>query len=50
MGVVDLVRGPWRRRVAAEIPPARVVDPAGDGLDGAVLLAANNNGNGQDTP
>ncbi len=50
MGVADLVREPWRRRVA-EVPPARVVDPAGDGLDGAVLLAANGhgNGNGQDT-
>jgi glucosamine kinase len=40
MGVADLVREPWRRRVAAEISGARVVDPAGDGLDGAVLLAA----------
>ncbi|SDR80627.1 N-acetylglucosamine kinase [Actinopolymorpha singaporensis] len=39
MGVADLVREPWRRRVETEIPRAHVVDPAGDGLDGAVLLA-----------
>ncbi|MFD2078530.1 N-acetylglucosamine kinase [Actinopolymorpha cephalotaxi] len=42
MGVADLVRDPWRRRVAAEIPQTRVVDPVGDGLDGAVLLATGN--------
>ncbi|MET9022359.1 BadF/BadG/BcrA/BcrD ATPase family protein [Actinopolymorpha sp. NPDC004070] len=41
MGVADLVREPWRRRVQAEIPRARVVDPVGEGLDGAVLLAVN---------
>lgn len=44
MGVEDLVREPWRRQVETEIPRARVVDPAGEGLDGAVLLAANGNG------
>jgi glucosamine kinase len=46
----DLVGEPWRRRVAERVPDAVLVPPAGDGLDGAHILAERPDDQGGGSP